>query len=329
MIDLKEFPKLKLLNHPTEVQHLATLSTLLEVNLYIKRDDLNGIGFGGNKVRKLEYLLGEAQKLNSTHILTLGAIQSNHARLTAVTARMRGFEVELFLKESVDIAEDAYQKNGNIVINSIVDAKMHRIANDNKMMEKVAQRMAEIRNEGGRPYFIPVGGSNAVGNFGYLDCYVEIVEQQKELGITVDYLVTASGSGGTHAGLVLGQLLTDTRIAVKAYNVQPEHQELLEHTLSICNETLNWLNHPPIAHDLLDLNSAYSGKAYGFPEDYHLDTLKLLAKQEGVFLDPVYTAKAFSGLVSDIKKGMYPKGSTIVFIHTGGTPGIFAYKEWF
>lgn len=328
-IDLSKYPKLKLLNRATEVQYLAKISELFGVNLYIKRDDLNGVGFGGNKVRKLEYLLGEAKKQGVTHVLTLGAIQSNHARLTAVTATMKGFEVELFLKESVDIQKESYQKNGNIVLNSIVDVKMHRIPNDNKMMEKVEARIKEIKEEGGIPCFIPVGGSNALGNIGYVACYNELLDQEKELGVKFEYIVAASGSGGTHGGLILGQLLSGDRASVKAYNVQPEHDELVDHTLEICNETLRMFGKDELSRESIDLNSSYSGAAYGFPELYHLNTLKLLAKEEGIFLDPVYTSKAFSGLLADIKKGVYPKNSTIVFIHTGGTPGVFAYNDWF
>lgn len=328
-IELSKFPKLPLLNKATAIDYLADLSARYDVNLYMKRDDLNGIGFGGNKVRKLEYLLGEAKSLNATHILTLGAIQSNHARLTAITSRMKGFEVELFLKESVDIAKESYQKNGNIVLNHIVDCKMHRIPNDNKMMEKVTNRMEEIRNEGGIPYFIPVGGSNAIGNLGYIACYSEIIEQQKELNIVFDYITTASGSGGTHAGLILGSHLTGSNTAIKAYNVQPEHEELVEHTFEICNETLALMGLASIDIDRVDLDTSYSGHAYGFPEEFHLETLKSLASTTGIFLDPVYTSKAFSGLIKDIESGKYPKNSNILFIHTGGTPGIFAYQDWF
>lgn len=329
IVDLKKYPKLSLLSQPSEIQYLRNLSEMLDVNLYIKRDDLNGIGLGGNKVRKLEYLLGEATRVKATHILTLGAIQSNHARLTAVTARMKGFEVELFLKESVPIAKESYLKNGNIVLEKIVDAKIHRIPNDNKMMQTIEERMEEIRQAGGNPYFIPVGGSNALGNLGYLDCYMEILNQQQALHVNFDYVAVASGSGGSHGGLIIGQQLTKANMAVKAYNVQPEHDELVDHTLAICNETLSWLGHDAIGRGIIDLNSCYSGSAYGFPENYHLETLKLLAKQEGIFLDPVYTAKAFSGLLEDIKSGIFQKGSHIVFIHTGGTPGIFAYQDWF
>lgn len=328
-IDLSKYPKLKLLNQVTEIQYLEQLSNKLGVNLYVKRDDLNGIGFGGNKVRKLEYLLGEAQHQGATHILTLGAIQSNHARLTAVTARMKGFEVELFLKESVAIEKDSYQKNGNIVLNKIVDVTMHRIPNDNKMMDKINARMEDIQKEGGKPYFIPVGGSNAIGNLGYIACFDELLEQQKEMNIHFDYVVSASGSGGTHGGLILGKLLTGSDIQVKVYNVQPEHDELVDHTLEICNETLEWFGANSITKEAIDLNSTYAGKAYGFPEAQHIDTLKLLAKQEGIMLDPVYTAKAFTGLLHDIKNGVYSKGSNIIFVHTGGTPGIFAYEDWF
>lgn len=328
-VDLRKYPKLTLVNKPTEIQYLSVLSNRYNLNIYIKREDLNGIGFGGNKIRKLEFLLGEAKSKNATHILTLGAIQSNHARLTAITSRMMGFEVELFLKESVDIQKESYQENGNIVLNQIVDCKMHRIPNDDKMMDKINQRMEEIRQEGGNPYFIPVGGSNSVGNLGYIDCYLEILEQQKEMDITFDYIATASGSGGTHGGLLLGSELTDTSCQIKAYNVQPEHEELLSHTIEICNETLQFMGYKNLDKKKVDLNSKYSGHAYGFPEVEHLEMLKGLASQTGIFLDPVYTAKAFTGLIREIEEGSYPKNANVLFIHTGGTPGIFAYKDWF
>lgn len=323
------FSKIDLTRLSTDIQHLEQLSLELGVNLYIKRDDLNGIGFGGNKVRKLEYLLADAKKQNATHILTLGAIQSNHARLTAITSKMQNFEVELFLKESVAIDNESYQENGNITLNNIVDVKMHRIPNDNKMMARIKSRMQEIEEAGGKAYFIPVGGSNAIGNLGYLDCFKEILRQQGELNMEFDYVVCASGSGGTHAGLMLGQLLTDSKARIKAYNVQPEHNELAEHTLVIINESLSWFDRDAVRIDDVDLNSNYSGAAYGFPEKEHLSTLKSLAQQTGIFLDPVYTAKAFYGLISEIKDGLYPQGANIVFIHTGGSPGIFAYKDWF
>lgn len=329
LIDLKSFSKVSLLSSSTEIQYLSQISNIFGVNLYIKRDDQNGVGFGGNKVRKLEYLLGEAQVKNATHILTLGAVQSNHARLTAITSRMKGFEVELFLKESVEIHEESYQQNGNVLLNRIVDVKMHRIPNDPSMMMKIEARMEEIRLTGGIPYFIPVGGSNAIGNLGYIDCYSEIIHQQEDLNVSFDYIVSASGSGGTHAGLVLGKVLTKNDIKVVAYNVQPEHDELEEHTLKICNETLELLGEEAIKREDIVLNSNYGGKAYGFPEYCHVATLKFLAIKEGVFLDPVYTAKAFYGLLEDIKAGLYPEGSNIVFIHTGGTSGLFAYNDWF
>lgn len=325
----RSFTKVSLLKSATEIQKLEKFSTDLGVNLFIKRDDLNGIGFGGNKVRKLEYLLGEAQDLGATHILTLGAIQSNHARLTAVTARMMGFEVELFLKESVAIDTECYQQNGNIALNNILEVQMHRIPNDNKMISRVESRMEEIRKEGGIPYFIPVGGSNALGNLGYLDCYNEIMIQEKELGVDFDYIVAASGSGGTHGGLIIGNILNNNQAIIKAYNVQPEHDELVDHTIAICNETLSWFGKESADISIVDLNSNYSGKSYGFPEEIHLVILKKMAKREGVFLDPVYTSKAFTGLVEDVKKGIYPPGSSILFVHTGGSPGIFAYANWY
>lgn len=328
-LNLKNYPKVKLLHKPSNIHHLEKLSNILGVDIYIKRDDLSEVGLGGNKLRKLEYLLGEAKQKKATHILTLGAVQSNHARLTAITATMLGFESETFLKLSVPNESIFYQENGNIVLNNIVKTAIHKIPADNCMMSRINARMEEIRKEGGRPYFIPVGGSNAIGTFGYLDCFYEILQQQNDLNIEFDHIVVTSGSGGTHAGLIVGKKISKSPIKITAYNVQPEEKELIDQTFSICNEALNMISKPPIKPKDIVLNTYYSGKAYGFPEDYHLDTIKLVARSEGVFLDPVYTGKTFSGMLVDIQNGTYKKGEKVLFIHTGGTPGIFAYSDFF
>lgn len=328
-LNLKSFPKVKLLHKASNIHHLKKLSALLEVDIYIKRDDLSEIGLGGNKLRKLEYLLGEATKKGATHILTLGAVQSNHARLTAIAATMLGFQPETFLKLSVPNESVSYQENGNIVLNQIVNTSIHKIPADSSMMQRIEARMDQIRQEGGTPYFIPVGGSNALGTLGYLDCFYEILQQQNELKINFDHIVVTSGSGGTHAGLIMGKKISQNPVKITAYNVQPEEEELIDQTYTICNEALGMLSKPSISKNDIILNTNYSGKAYGFPEDYHLEAIKLAARTEGVFLDPVYTGKTFSGMLADIQNGTYKKGEKILFIHTGGTPGIFAYSNFF
>lgn len=328
-INLKKFPKITLLESPSSINYLQQLSKIVGVDVYIKRDDLSSIGFGGNKLRKLEYLLGEAHKQNATHILTIGATQSNHARLTAVAATKYGFKTELFLKRSVENDSENYQMNGNIVLNNIIESAIHRIESDEFALGKVQKRMEEIKKEGGKPYFIPTGGSNALGTLGYLDGFLEILQQEKDLNLHFNHIAVATGSGGTHAGLLVGKNITDSPIQIKAYNVQPEKTELEQHTATICEEALNMIGQHKLNKIEVNIDSSYAGKSYGIPEKYHVDSIKFLAKYEGIFLDPVYTAKAFSGLLMDIESGYYKKGEKVLFIHTGGSPGIFAYADFF
>lgn len=329
-INLKKYPKVKLIENPSRIYHLKQISKLLEVDIYIKRDDLSAIGLGGNKLRKLEYLLGEATQQNATHIFTVGAIQSNHARMTAITSKMKGFEVELFLKKSVPQNTDTYFKNGNIILNKIVEATIHEVQDNAIAYQAMTKRSEELTNKGDKAYIIPIGGSNALGTLGYVDCYFEILQQQTELGVNFDLVTTASGSGGTHAGLIVGNTLSKKKIKIKAYNVEPDEGQLAAHTLKIANECLLLCDDKTILteHDVV-ISNEYSGTAYGIPSDFHIDTIKFLAKHEGILLDPVYTSKAFTGLLMDIKNKVIKKGEKVLYIHTGGTPGLFAYEQYF
>ena len=330
-IDLKNFKKIKFTNLVTPIKYLANISKALGVDIYIKRDDLNEIGLGGNKTRKLEYLLGDAKAKKSTHILTLGATQSNHARLTATCATMSGFTCELFLKKSVDIDSYSYNNNGNILLEHILDTTIHRIDDDDHVSEHIDKRKDQLKKEGLSPYYIPVGGSNALGSLGYFDCYFEIQQQEKHLKTIFTHLCTATGSGGTHAGLITANKCVESPKQIIGYNVQPEENQLKLHTQNISNDLLQMIGCNELCIDKPEIviKSAYAGCDYGIPEPIHFETIKFLAKHEGVFLDPVYTSKAFTGLLLDIDKGLFKKGDKILFIHTGGTPGIFAYNESF
>src|SRR5690606_10898451 len=329
-IDLKKYPKIKLIDQPSAIYHLKKISTILEVDIYIKRDDLFDIGLGGNKLRKLEYLLGEAKKQKATHVFTVGAVQSNHARMTAITAKMQGFELELFLKKSVPMTNDTYFSNGNIILNNIVDAVIHDVLDNDSAYQAMNVRSQEIGNAGGKAYIIPIGGSNSLGTLGYVDCYFKIVKQQIELGVKFDYITTASGSGGTHAGLIVGNALSSSKTTVKAYNVEPDQGQLAAHTLKIANECLLLCADKSILTETdVHITNEYSGEAYGIPSDFHIDTIKFLAKYEGIFLDPVYTSKAFAGILNDIQNNVIKKGEKVLYIHTGGTAGIFAYEQYF
>lgn len=329
-ISLKKYPKVKLIENPSPIHHLQRVSKALGVDIYIKRDDLFSVGFGGNKLRKLEYLLGDAKKKGATHIFTIGAIQSNHARMTAIAAKMFGFEIELFLKKSVPVNEKSYFENGNIILNNIVDATIHEVQDNASAYKAVDERKSILEKEGEKPYIIPIGGSNGIGTLGYVDCYFEILKQQSQLGLKFDLISTASGSGGTHGGLIVANVLSDVKTKIKAYNVEPDQGQLAAHTLKIANEALDLCgSRVTLLNSDINLTNQYAGNAYGIPEDYHIDTIKFLAKHEGIFLDPVYTSKAFTGLIMDIQNNVIKKGEKVLYIHTGGIPGIFAYPQYF
>ncbi|OYD42537.1 D-cysteine desulfhydrase family protein [Sphingobacterium cellulitidis] len=321
------FHRINLLNQSSPLLFLKSLSKELDTPIYIKRDDLTEIGTGGNKLRKLEYLLAEAKNQNANRVITIGARQSNHARLTAITGKMLGFEVDLILKNSVPMDTESYQLNGNLVLDNIVDANIHEIPNDGTASNFILSLTRHYETEGDRVYFIPVGGSNIVGGLGYARSVYEIEEQSKNLGVDFQHIALASGSGGTHAGLIAGYEILGKKVFIQAYNVQPDREPILGETKKITEGILEifGISANPDYH----LSNDYVGEAYGIPNKETLATIKHLAKSEGVFLDPVYTAKAFTGLINDIKLGKYPKGEPILFIHTGGVTGLFAYSNWF
>ena len=322
--------RLKLLSFPSSLLYLQGLSNELKTPIYIKRDDLTELGCGGNKLRKLEYLLAEAKQNEATRIITIGARQSNHARLTAVTAKMMGFDVDLVLKNSVPLDTESYQLNGNLVLDNIVDANIHEIANDGSATNFINNLTKHYETVGDKVYFIPVGGSNTIGGLGYSRAVYEIEDQSKDLGVDFKHITLASGSGGTHAGLIAGYEILGKKTFIQAYNVQPDREVILDETKNITEGILNLFDLSMQSQGIeYRLSNDYVGEAYGIPNEQTLQTIKHLAKTEGVFLDPVYTGKAFTGMVEDIKKGRFPKGEPILFIHTGGIPGIFGYQNWF
>ena len=322
--------RIKLLNYISPILFLKTLSEELGTPIFIKRDDLTEIGCGGNKLRKLEYLLAEAKNQKANRIITVGARQSNHARLTAITSKMLGFQVDLVLKNSVPIDSDNYYLNGNLVLDQIVDANIHEISNQEASSQFVHNLINHYETVGEKVYFIPLGGSNFIGGLGYARVVYEIEEQIKQSQVNFKHIVLASGSGGTHAGLIAGYELLQRKVNIQSYNVQPEIEPLLAETKKITQEILSTFG---LSNKSLEIEyqlcNDYVGEGYGIPNKLTLQTIKHLAKCEGLFLDPVYTGKAFTGMVEDIKKGRYPKGEPVLFIHTGGIPGLFAYNNWF
>jgi len=309
---------------------LKKISQKFNAEIFIKRDDLNEFGMGGNKLRKLEYLLWQALSMGANRIITVGARQSNHARLTATVARMFGLEVDLVLKNSVQVGTDSYHLNGNILLDNLLDAKIHEIDIIDNVTGFVDNLITHYESKGEKVYFIPVGGSNTIGGLGYARSAFEIEEQAADLNTNFKHIALASGSGGTHAGLLAGYAFLNKKVNIQAYNVQNEREPLFSETIKIAENILQLLDASQFLSNIeYHLSNDYVGESYGIPNRETWQTIKLLAQNEGVILDPVYTGKAFTGFLNDIKIGKFPKNEPLLFIHTGGTPGIFAYNNDF
>ncbi len=314
MKKLTEFPRIELGIFPTPIQRLHNISSLLHTNVYVKRDDLTGLGLGGNKVRKLEYLLADAKQQGAETVFTTGGAQSNHAMLTAAASGKLGMKAILILKQ-----RGVTDCVGNLLLEKLMGTEVRFMDTDD--YADIYNEMDRIGQESGRAYYkIPCGGSNALGSLGYVGCAQEIRKQ----GIHFDHLVCAEGSGGTMAGLALGAklFLPGTKVYGMmvdrdAFDVitpalMKEAAALLEEDLDIGEEDFH----------LRDL----CGPGYAIPSEEGNAAVRLMAEKEGLFLDPVYTGKAFAGLIQMAREGAFLETDNVLFLHSGGAGGLFAAK---
>ena len=333
-LDLARFPRLPLLTQPTAIEPLDGLArhlgdALNGVRIYVKRDDVAGLGLGGNKLRKLEYLLGAARAEGADTVVTVGAIQSNHARLTAAASAQAGLACELFLTRSVPRQDPDYTGNGNRLLDDLFGATVHELPGDADSLTAAEARAAELREQGRRVYTFPSGGSSPTGCLGYANCAAEILAQADQMGLTFAQIITANGSAGTHAGLVAGlaALDLDPRLA-KSFAVLAEEGRARAEVLEKANATLALIGvERRVSPQEVNLDGSHRGPGYGIPTAGMLEAVRLMARQEGKLLDPVYSGKAFAGLLHDVRAGLYPAGASVLFLMTGGPPGLFAYKE--
>jgi D-cysteine desulfhydrase family pyridoxal phosphate-dependent enzyme len=322
---LTAFRRTPIATLPTPLTFAARLTELLGgPRIYIKRDDLTGLAFGGNKTRKLEYLLADAQDQDATHLITAGGIQSNHARQTAAAARLGGMQAELVLNAPTD--EPPVQ--GNYLLDRLLGARCHVIPDGSDVAVKMEEVAADLRDQGQRPYVIPVGGSNAVGALGYVGAMLELNAQLWEQSVNANWLYHAAGSGGTQAGIVLGAALYGAEYQVIGVAVSGTSDQKAERAFDLVNQTANLLDvENPVQRDKVMCDESQVGPGYGIPTGETLDAIQVLARAEGIFLDPVYTGKAFAGLLADIRSGRLTADDTVVFLHSGGTPALFAKRE--
>jgi L-cysteate sulfo-lyase len=330
-VTLSRLPRVRLAHLPTPLEPLERLSADLGgPPLFVKRDDMTGLAFGGNKTRKLEFLLADAKTTDADTVITAGGLQSNHVRQTAAAANRAGLACHLVLQRYLDWPDAAYLESGNLLLDGLLGARIH-IAPPDRPRDEVMARLAErLTAEGARPYVIPAGGSNPVGGLGYAAAAGEILDQAEGLGIDVGAVVFATASGGTQGGLIAGFALRKAAVEVVGINVDVTDAALADKIRRVAAGTagLLGLGEAAVAGKVV-IADGYGGEAYGVPTPEMQESLRLLARREGLVLDPVYTGKAMAGLIGLARQGRFGASRAVVFIHTGGLPGLFAYPSLF
>ncbi len=331
---LAQIARVPLIAGATPIERLSRIEQVLGeglrgICLYAKRDDLMGLGGGGNKLRKLEFLLGEALAKKADTIIAIGGRQSNHARLTAAATARLGLTCELVLKQLVPRWDLEYQQGGNVLLDTLFGASIIDIPSSTDALEFALTRADSLRIQQRAAYVIPSGGSSPVGCLGYAACAQEIVDQSQSMGIEFDHIVVPNGSSGTHAGLLAG--LAATRHSprmVRSFAVLSDEEQSRRTTLDLACATLSLLDQTmPLDESHIDVIGTERGPSYGATTASMLEAVRLMATQEGLLLDPVYSGKAFAGLLAGIRRGDYAPGENVLFIMTGGTPGLFSYRS--
>lgn len=321
-------PRLNLAHLPTPLQHLPRLSESIgDPEIYIKRDDCAGLALGGNKIRKLEYLLADAKSCGATTVITAGGMQSNHARLTAAAACQVGMSCELVLERPATNPTQAFVRSGNQLLNRWLGAKVHLVDADQNPGPHLDRIAAEVRSRGDKPYVIPVGGSNALGALGYVRCAEEILAQMQMEKLRFDWIVLASGSGGTQAGLLLGLRALGSNIPVLGIGVSSARPEQTSKVREVADAASQLLGVEPLGPDDIRLNCNHIGEGYGVPTDGMIESVSRVARLEGILLDPVYTGKAMAGLLHELTTGKLKNAKSVLFLHTGGAAGLFGYPD--
>jgi L-cysteate sulfo-lyase len=324
---LARFNPVRFAHLPTPLEPLPRLSEALGVNLYIKRDDCTGLAGGGNKTRKLEYLLGDALAQEADTLVTQGAVQSNHVRQTAAAAARFGLACEVILEERTGSKAVDYTQSGNVLLDELLGARVRRVPGGSDMNAELAKTADEVRARGGKPYVIPGGGSNAIGALGYVECAFELVGDANAMGLEVDRIVTATGSAGTHAGLVAGLAVMGADIPVLGIGVRAPKEAQEANVFKLAQETAALLGHPDrVRREMVVADCDYVGAGYGLIDEAVIEALKLAARTDAILLDPVYTGKAMKGLIALAKAGRF-EGETVVFLHTGGAQGLSGYQS--
>ena len=329
-MDITRFPRVRLAHLPTPLEPLPRLSEALGgPEIWIKRDDCTGLSSGGNKTRKLEFLIAEALEQGAEMVLTQGAVQSNHARQTAAAAAKVGLKCHILLENRTGSSDPLYMTNGNVLLDRLHGATIEHHDGGADMAAELEKATGRFRADGVKAYAIPGGGSNTTGALGYANCAFELMGQINDQGLVFDHLVHATGSAGTQAGLVAGLKLINANLPVLGIGVRAPKEKQEASVLKLARETLERF---PGGVELQDedvvANSDYVGEGYGLPAPSTLEAIRMLAEHEGLLIDPVYSGKGMAGLIDLIRKGQFEKGQRVVFLHTGGSAALFGYENY-
>jgi len=327
-IDLAAFPRVSICHQPTPIEAMPRLSEHLEgPALYVKRDDCTGLATGGNKTRKLEFLVGEALQQNADMLVTQGAVQSNHVRQTAAAACRFGLKCHALLERRVAHAGREYEQTGNVLFDRMFGAALEFRGPGLDMNAEAEAACERLRGEGHRPYFIPGGGSNEIGALGYVVCANEIVAQSAAAKIDYDWIVMATGSTGTQAGLVAGLHALDRNLPVMGISVRQAREAQIRAVHRLTAKTLEKLGAAEIALSRICVDDGYVGDGYGMPAPSTLEAIDLAARFEGLLLDPVYSGKGMAGLIGLVRANFFRPSDKVLFLHTGGSAALFAYEN--
>ncbi len=321
-------PRVHCAHLPTPLEPMTRLSEYLGgPRLWIKRDDCTGLATGGNKARKLEFLIGDALDQGADTVITPGAIQSKHCRQTAADAALQGFACHLLFENRVPTKDADYVNSGNVLLDHMLGATTTTFPADTDMSAEMDRLADTLRTQGRRPYIIPGGGSNPVGATGYANAAVELLEQCEAQGLNLGYIVHGTGSAGTQAGLVAGVHGVESEVPILGIGVRAPQDQQEASVYELACRTAEHLGiETPLEREKVVADCGYVGDGYGLPTDSMLEALGLLAKVEGILLDPVYSGKGMAGLIGKIREGFFDPSTDVVFLHTGGAVALFGYR---
>jgi D-cysteine desulfhydrase family pyridoxal phosphate-dependent enzyme len=320
-------PRVRLADLPTPLQELKNFSKKLGgPRIFMKRDDLTGLAFGGNKTRKLEYIMADALEQKADYIVTGAGFHSNWCTQAAAAARKLGMKVVL-IKSGPEMEYDPEEYDGNHLLHFLMGAEI-KVVRPEEAGRVTEETMEELESRGHIPYLLKATGSTPPGVAGYMNCVLEIMSQTVEMGISTDYIMHTTGSGGTQAGLILGTKAFNTGIKVIASTSgSRSKEEQVNQVYNLLQESLDFMAfYINISEDDIIVHVEYSGGGYGFISEEKSYAIRLLAETEGMLIDPVYTGSALACLIDLNQKGFFNKDDVVTLIHTGGTPALFPYK---